>query len=251
MGNLIQYVVGVHQSGDALTILRFYTALAGFVLILLLLVRHGRGLSTAVRANKRAEEASQDAAELHALLDRIEQTMSRDLKQLLADRMDQRLAMIESAQHEGDTHCEQTIRARADELSEEISALADEHGETRTRQQALDDRLGEMERFKAELVSRYQDHVQGVVGSFQGAVDTVVAQLKKDMSQGLGEPDRAAQPEQAGTEGGEEPPSPPPEAEDETEDWLAGGGDLLAGDDQDDEPPFTLESGGPLTGPDV
>ena len=259
METIWQYLVRLHESGDQAALVQFYAPVAAFVILIVLLARHGRGRHLAKKVSARADELHQEIGELQAILDRMEETMLKDLEGALLKKIDARLEDIDARVHQLNTGQSDLVEKRTAELDGKVGQMAGEILSVRTQLQAAEDRLTGMweglEDIKGTLAEDRRGEILGMLESFDSTFAVVLDQMKTQLTEGLGRIEgiegllqerKRAQEELAagGNGGGPEPASPRPVHEGKgSEDWLPQSGEFaIAGEGEEKD--FFAENGG-------
>jgi len=191
-----KHLMELYASADRLTLLQFYCALEGFLLLVLLLVRHGRALQLASRVTRQAAEQAEELSQLRSAVEQLEGRVAeavevRAMERLTPrlDSLDKRMQSLHSKQSEALEERAADLLARigrveanAESLRAELEALQRHLQELEDRLPGLFDRLGE---FKRALARSYQKEISGMLGTLDNAVSSLLSHMRAELQTGL------------------------------------------------------------------
>jgi len=185
MESLWRYLVELFTSADRVTLLQFYSAAAIFLILILLLIRHGRGLRIASQASSRVADLDRKLSSLGSTVDRLEGEVGGELEARVQARVESRFDALEKRVQELHSRQSDLLEERVSELGgrisqarAEVKALERRLSEVEDRMPGLFDGLGE---FKKALAKGYQSELSSMLGSFDNAVKALLSQMKDEL----------------------------------------------------------------------
>jgi len=249
MEAMLQRLVHLYVTASEVDILRFYGALAAFLLLVLILVRHGRGYQLTKSLGKQVAEMNEEIGELGGVVERMGGGDAGRLDVLLAERMEPRLEAMEGRVQDLDALKRDLLEERSSELWARMKRTAAELQSTQVELKALQRRLADMERRLEGAASAAEagegpadERASGVdfskvPGAVHAALGQALGHMRKELQGGLeklagieeqllrkAEEKGAETDAEAGAEA-EPAPQPPVDRDDET-DEADGGGNL-------------------------